>query len=135
MFEYIFYRAYLAYKKHVPNTNHGLSASIAITVLQFCMVSCVVLVFRGFFDFYLLQKNIVLGKIITLGFLALWVFYNYKRYTPKIKEMEKKFAKRPANKWLKDWLFFLLLISTSLSCIFFLPFLFIHLSKWILTGG
>ena len=135
MFEYIFYRAYLSYQKHEPNTNPSFHASIAITVLQFCMVSCVVLVFRGFFDFYLLQKNIVLGKIITLGFLALWVFYNYKRYTPKIKEMEKKFAKRPANKWLKDWLFFLLLISTSLSCIFFLPFLFIHLSKWILTGG
>ena len=83
MFEYIFYRANLAYKKHEPNTNHGLSASIAITVLQFCMVSCVVLVFRGFFDFYLLQKNNVLGKIITLGFIALLVFYNYKHYTPK----------------------------------------------------
>ena len=133
MFEYIFYRAYHAYKKHEPNTNHGLSASIAITVLQFCMVSCVVLVFRGFFDFYLLQKYSVLGKIIVLGLGALWVFYNYKHYTPKIKEMEKKFDKRPANKWLRDWLFFLLLISTSLSCIFFLPFLFIHLLKFILT--
>lgn len=92
------------------------------------------IVLRGFFDFYLLQKNIVLGKIITLGFMALLVFYNYKHYTPKIKEMEKRFAKRPANKWLKDWLFFLLLILISLSCIFFLPFLFIHLLRWILGG-
>ena len=134
MFEYIFYRAYLSYKKHEPNTNHGFSASIALSILQFCMVSCVVLVFRGFFDFYLLQKYSVLGKIITLGFIALLVFYNYKHYTPKIKEMEERFAKCPANKWLKDWLFFFLLISTSLSCIFFLPFLFIHLLRWILGG-
>lgn len=134
MFEYIFYRANLAYKKHEPNTNHGLSASMAISVLQFCMVLCVMLVLRGFFDIYLLPKNNVLAKIIALGFLALLVFYNYKLYTPKIKEMEKKFAKCPANKWLKDWLFFLLLISTSLSCFFFLPFLFIHLLRWIMGG-
>ena len=133
MFEYIFYRANLAYKKHEPNTNHGLSASMAISVLQFCMVSCVVLVFRGFFDFYLLQKNILLGKIITLGLIALLILYNYKHYTPKIKEMDEKFANHPSNKWLKDWLFFLLLILTSLSCIFFFPFLFIHLLKLILA--
>ena len=133
MFEYIFYRLYLSYKKHEPNTNHGFHASVSISVLQICMVLCLMIVLRGFFDFYLLQKNIVLGKIITLGFMALLVFYNYKHYTPKIKEMEKKFDKRPANKWLKDWLFFILLISTSLSCIFFLPFLFIHLLKFILT--
>ena len=91
---------------------------MAISVLQFCMVSCVVLVFRGYFDFYLLQKYSVLGKIITLGFIALLVFYNYKHYTPKIKEMEERFAKCSANKWLKDWLFFLLLILTFLSFIF-----------------
>lgn len=102
MFEYIFYRTYSSYKKHEPNTNHGFSASIALSILQFCMVSCVVLVFRGFFDFYLLPKKIVLAKIIALGFMALLIFYNYKHYTMKINEMEKKFAKRPANKWLKD---------------------------------
>ncbi len=79
---------------------------MAISELQFCMVLCVMLVLRGFFDIYLLPKNNVLAKIIALGFLALLVFYNYKLYTPKIKEMEKKFAKCPANKWLKDWLFF-----------------------------
>lgn len=134
MFEYIFYRLYLSYQKHEPNTNHGFHASLTISAFQFCMVLCVLLVLRGFFDFYLLQKNIVLGKIITLGFMALLVFYNYKRYTSKIKEMEKRFAKRPANKWLKDWLFFLLLILISLSCIFFLPFLFIHLLRWIMGG-
>ena len=134
MFEYIFYRLYLSYKKHEPNTNHGFHASVSISVLQICMVLCLMIVLRGFFDFYLLQKNIVLGKIITLGFMALLVFYNYKHYTPKIKEMEKRFAKRPANKWLKDWLFFLLYFLTSLSCIFFLPFLFIRLLRWILGG-
>ncbi len=134
MFEYIFYRLYLSYKKHEPGTNHGFRASLTISAFQFSMVLCVMLVLRGFFDIYLLPKNIVLGKIITLGFIALLVFYNYKHYTPKIKEMEKKFAKRPANKWLKDWLFFLLLISTSLSCFFFLPFLFIRLLRWILGG-
>ena len=91
---------------------------MAISELQFCMVLCVMLVLRGFFDIYLLPKNNVLAKIIALGFLALLVFYNYKLYTPKIKEMEKKFAKCPANKWLKDWLFFLLLILTFLSFIF-----------------
>lgn len=47
----------------------------------------------------------------------MWVFYNYKHYTPKIEEMEKNFAKPPANKWLKDWLFFFLLIVTFLSFI------------------
>ena len=76
------------------------------------------LVLRGFFDSYLLPKNIVLAKIIALVFMALLIFYNYKHYTPKIKEMEKKFAKRPANKWLKNWLFFLLFILTFLSFIF-----------------
>ena len=134
MFEYIFYRLYLAYKKLEPNTNHGFRASLTISAYQFCMVLCVMLVLRGFFDIYLLPKNIVLAKIIALVFMALLIFYNYKHYTPKIKEMEKKFAKRPANKWLKDWLFFLLLISTSLSCFFFLPFLFIRLLRWILGG-
>ncbi len=134
MFEYIFYRLYLSYKKHEPDTNHGFRAALTISAFQFCMVLCVMLVLRGFFDIYLLPKNNVLAKIIALGFLALLVFYNYKLYTPKIKEMEKKFAKCPANKWLKDWLFFFLLISTSLSCIFFLPFLFIHLLKWMLGG-
>ena len=102
MFEYIFYRLYLSYKKHEPDTNHGFRAALTISAFQFCMVLCVMLVFRGFFDFYLLQKNIVLGKIITLGFIALLVFYNYKHYTPKIKEMEERFAKCSANKWLKD---------------------------------
>ena len=134
MFEYIFYRAYFSYKKHEPNTNHGLSASMALSMLQFCMVLCVMLVLRGFFDLYLLPKRNVLGKFIALGFMALLVFFNYKHYTPKIEEMKKKSANRPINKWLKDWLFFFLLISTSLSCIFFLPFLFIHLLKWILGG-
>ena len=118
MFEYIFYRAYLAYKKHEPNTNHGFSASVAISTLQFCMVLCVTLIFRGFFDIYLLPKNVVLAKVLALGFVALLVFYNYKHYTPKIKEMEVRFANRPVNKWLKDWLFFLLLILTFLSFIF-----------------
>ena len=86
----------------------------------------------GFFDFNLLQKYSLLSKIIALGLGVLWVFY--KHYTPKIKEMEEKFANRPINKWLKDWLFFLLLISTSASCIFFLPFLFINLLNLILGG-
>ena len=118
MFEYIFYRLYLAYKKHEPNTNHGFRASLTISAYQFCMVLCVMLVLRGFFDIYLLPKNNVLAKIIALVFMAILIFYNYKHYTPKIKEMEKKFAKRPANKWLKDWLFFFLLILTFLSFIF-----------------
>lgn len=134
MFEYIFYRLYLAYKKHEPNTNHGFSASLAITVLQLCMVACVMFTSRGFYDCYFLQKNIVLGKIIALGFVALWAFYNYKRYTPKIKELENRFANHPVNKWLKDWLFFLFYFLTSFSCLFFLPFLFIRLLRWILGG-
>jgi hypothetical protein len=82
------------------------------------MVACVMIVLNGCFDIFDLPKDSILGKIITLGFMALLVFFNYKHYTPKIKEMEKRFAKRPANKWLKDWLFFLLLILTFLSFIF-----------------
>lgn len=118
MFEYIFYRLYLSYKKHEPNTNHGFHASFTISVLHFSMVACVMIVLNGCFDIFDLPKDSILGKIITLGFMALLVFFNYKHYTPKIKEMEKRFAKRPANKWLKDWLFFLLLILTFLSFIF-----------------
>ena len=128
MFEYIFYRLYLAYKKHEPNTNHGFHASFTISVLHFSMVACVMIVLNGCFDIISVSKDNILGKIIALGLMALLVFYNYKHYTPKIKEMDERFANHPANKWLKDWLFFLLFILISLSFLF-IPFLFAHLMK------
>ena len=128
MFEYIFYRLNLAYKKHEPNTNHGFSASAALSVFQFFMLGGVMIVLNGCFDIISVSKDNILGKIIALGLMALLVFYNYKHYTPKIKEMEERFANHPANKWLKDWLFFLLFILISLSFLF-IPFLFAHLMK------
>ena len=128
MFEYIFYRLNLAYKKHEPNTNHGFSASAALSVFQFFMLGGVMIVLNGCFDIINVSKDNILGKIIALGLMALLVFYNYKHYTPKIKEMEERFANHPANKWLKDWLFFLLFIFISLSFLF-IPFLFAHLMK------
>ena len=129
MFEYIFYRLNLAYKKHEPNTNHGFSASAALSVFQFFMLGGVMIVLNGCFDIINVSKDNILGKIIALGLMALLVFYNYKHYTPKIKEMEERFANHPANKWLKDWLFFLLFILISLSFLFIPALLFGHLMK------
>ena len=128
MFEYIFYRLNLAYKKHEPNTNHSFSASAALSVFQFFMLGGVMIVLSGGFGVYVLPKSNVLGKIIALGFMALLVFFNYKHYTPKIEKMDEKFANLPVNKWFKDWLFFLLFILISLSFLF-IPFLFAHLMK------
>ena len=126
MFEYIFYRLNLAYKKHEPNTNHGFSASAALSVFQFFMLGGVMIVLNGCFDIINVSKDNILGKI--LGLMALLVFYNYKHYTPKIEKMDEKYANLPINKWLKDWLFFLLFILISLSFLF-IPFLFAHLMK------
>ncbi len=132
MFEYIFYRLNLAYKKHEPNTNHGFSASIALSAFQFFMVGGIIIVLNGCFDIFIVPKDSILGKIIALGLMALLILYNYKHYTPKIKEMDEKFANHPSNKWLKDWLFFLLYILTSLFFLFF-PFLFSNMLKLILS--
>ena len=129
MFEYIFYRLYHAYKKHEPNTNHGFSAALALSAFQFFLVGGIMIVLSGGFGVYVLPKSNVLGKIIALGFMALLVFFNYKHYTPKIKKMDEKFANLPVNKWLKDWLFFLLLILISLSFLFIPALLFGHLMK------
>ena len=128
MFKYIFYRLYLAYKKHEPNTNHGFSAALALSAFQFFMIGGVMIVLSGCLDIYVLPKSDVLGIIIALGFMALLVFFNYKHYTPKIEKLDEKFANLPVNKWLKDWLFFLLFILISLSFLF-IPFLFAHLMK------
>ena len=129
MFEYIFYRLNLAYKKHEPNTNHSFSASAALSVFQFFMLGGVMIVLSGGFGVYVLPKSNVLGKIIALGFMALLVFFNYKHYTPKIEKMDEKFANLPVNKWFKDWLFFLLFILISLSFLFIPALLFGHLVK------
>ena len=129
MFEYIFYRLNLAYKKHEPSTNHGFSASIALSEFQFFLLGGVMIVLNGCFDIISVSKDNILGKIIALGLMALLVFYNYKHYTPKIKEMDERFANHPANKWLKDWLFFLLFILISLSFLFIPALLFGHLMK------
>ena len=129
MFEYIFYRLNLAYKKHEPNTNHSFSASAALSVFQFFMLGGVMIVLSGGFGVYVLPKSNVLGKIIALGFMALLVFFNYKHYTPKIEKMDERFANLPVNKWLKDWLFFLLFILISLSFLFIPALLFGHLMK------
>ena len=88
----------------------------------------------GGFDIDVLPRNRAIGKIVVLGLGALLVFYNYKHYTPRIKEMEERFANHPSIKWLKDWLFFLFYFLTSFSCLFFFPFLFIRLLRWILGG-
>ena len=117
MFKYIFYRLYLAYKKHEPNTNHGFSAALALSAFQFFMIGGVMIVLSGCLDIYVLPKSDVLGIIIALGFMALLVFFNYKHYTPKIEKLDEKFANLPVNKWLKDWSFL------------FIPFLFAHLMK------
>ena len=127
MFEYIFYRLYHAYRKHEPNTNHGFSASAALSVFQFFMLGGVMIVLSGCLDIYVLPKSNVLGIIIALGFMALLVFFNYKHYTPKIEKMDEKFANLPVNKWFKDWLFFLLFILISLSFLFIPALLFGHL--------
>ena len=129
MFEYIFYRLYHAYKKHEPNTNHGFSAAIALSAFQFFLVGGIMIVLSGGFGVYVLPKSNVLGKIIALGFMALLVFFNYKHYTPKIEKMDERFANLPVNKWLKDWLFFLLFILISLSFLFIPALLFGHLMK------
>ena len=128
MFEYIFYRLNLAYKKHEPSTNHGFSASIALSAFQFFLVGGVMNVLNGCFDVFNVPKNSIFGKIIALGFMALLILYNYKHYTPKIEKMDEKYANLPIKKWLKDWLFFLLFILISLSFLF-IPFLFAHLMK------
>ena len=127
MFEYIFYRLNLAYKKHEPNTNHSFSASAALSAFQFFMLGGVMIVLSGGFGINVLPKSNVLGKIIALGFMALLVFFNYKHYTPKIEKMDERFANLPVNKWLKDWLFFLLFILISLSFLFIPALLFGHL--------
>ncbi len=129
MFEYIFYRLNLAYKKHEPNTNSGFSASAALSVFQFFMLGGVMIVLSGGFGINVLPKSNVLGKIIALGFMALLVFFNYKHYTRKIEKMNEKFANHPVNKWFKDWLFFLLFILISLSFLFIPALLFGHLVK------
>ena len=129
MFEYLFYRLYHAYKKHEPNTNHGFSASAALSAFQFFMLGGVMIVLSGGFGINVLPKSNVLGKIIALGFMALLVFFNYKHYTPKIEKMDEKFANLPVNKWFKDWLFFLLFILISLSFLFIPALLFGHLVK------
>ena len=129
MFEYIFYRLNLAYKKHEPNTNHSFSASAALSVFQFFMLGGVMNVLNGCFDIISVSKDNILGKIIALGLMALLVFYNYKHYTPKIEKMDERFANLPVNKWLKDWLFFLLFILISLSFLFIPALLFGHLMK------
>ena len=129
MFEYIFYRLYLTYKKHEPNTNPGFSATLALSAFQICMVGGVMIVLRGVFGIDVLPKNSVVGKIIALGFAALLALYNYKRYSPKIGEMDEKYANLPINKWLKDWLFFFLFILISLSFLFVPALLFGHLMK------
>ncbi len=134
MFEYIFYRLYLSYQKHEPNTNHGISATLALSAFQFFIAGGVMIFISSGFDIDVLPRNRAIGKIVVLGLGALWVFYNYKHYTPKIKELEDRFANHPVNKWLKDWLFFLFYFLTSFSCLFFLPFLFIRLLRWILGG-
>ena len=129
MFEYIFYRLYHAYKKHEPNTNHGFSAALALSAFQFFLVGGIMIVLSGGFGVYVLPKSNVLGKIIALGFMALLVFFNYKHYTPKIEKMDERFANLPVNKWLKDWLFFILFILISLSFLFIPALLFGHLMK------
>ena len=129
MFEYIFYRLNHAYKKHEPNTNHGFSASIALSAFQFFMVGGVLIVLYGCFGIFKVPKDSIFGKIIALGFMALLILYNYKHYTPKIEEMDEKYANFPINKWLKDWLFFFLFILISLSFLFVPALLFGHLMK------
>lgn len=97
MFEYIFYRLYLTYKKHEPNTNPSFSATLALSAFQICMVGGVMIVLSGVFGIDVLPKNSVVGKIIALVFTALLALYNYKHYTPKIEEMDEKYANYKAK--------------------------------------
>ena len=108
MFEYIFYRLYHAYKKHEPNTNHGFSATLALSAFQFFLVGGVMIVLNGCFDVFNVPKDSILGKIIALGFMALLILYNYKHYTPKIEEMDEKYANYKANKWFRTWMLYIL---------------------------
>ena len=108
MFEYIFYRLYLTYKKHEPNTNHSFSATLALSAFQFCMVGGVMIVLNGCFDVFNVPKDSILGKIIAVGFMALLILYNYKHYTPKIEEMDEKYANYKANKWFRTWMLYIL---------------------------
>ncbi len=108
MFEYIFYRLYLTYKKHEPNTNPSFSATLALSAFQICMVGGVMIVLTGVFGIDVLPKNSVVGKIIALGFIALLALYNYKRYSPKIGEMDEKYANYKANKWFRTWMLYIL---------------------------
>ena len=108
MFEYIFYRLYLTCKKHEPNTNPSFSATLALSAFQICMVGGVMIVLSGVFGIDVLPKNSVVGKIIALVFTALLALYNYKRYSPKIGEMDEKYANYKANKWFRTWMLYIL---------------------------
>ena len=72
------------------------------------MVGGVMIVLRGVFGIDVLPKNSVVGKIIALGFAALLALYNYKHYTPKIEEMDEKYANYKANKWFRTWMLYIL---------------------------
>ena len=49
--------------------------------------------------------------------VSLYLF-NYHRYKNRDEEIKEKYKDSKANKWFKDWMFFLLMLL-----LFFLPFL------------
>jgi hypothetical protein len=62
-------------------------------------------------------KGKLLGISIAVVMVSIYLF-NYHRYKNRDEEIKEKYKDCKANKWFKDWMFFLLMLL-----LYFLPFL------------
>ena len=118
VFDYFYYRMLIQYTKQKWNNNPCSSASFFLCLIQLLIVYCIFMYLRPLLvSDPATLKGKLLAIIIAVVMVSLYLF-NYHRYKNRDEEIKEKYKDSKANKWFKDWMFFLLMLL-----LFFLPFL------------
>ena len=118
IFDYFYYRMLIQYSKQKWNSNPCFSASVFLCAIQTLVLYCIFMFLRPFLvSDPATLKGKLLAIIIAVVMVSLYLF-NYHRYKNRDEEIKEKYKDSKANKWFKDWMFFLLMLL-----LFFLPFL------------
>ena len=118
VFDYFYYRMLIQYSKQKWNNNPCSSASLFLCLIQLLVAYCIFMFLRPLFVSNVENlKGRILAISIAVVMLSLYLF-NYHRYKNRDEEIKGKYKDCKANRWFKDWMFFLLMLL-----LFFLPFL------------
>ena len=110
MFDYVFYRLFLMYKKK-EKVGHLFSATAAITCLQIVLLFSIALTINFLTDgmiFSVRPKEGYedLGYIIAGILPVIMALLNYLRFKKKLQSILLKYRNYKANKWFKNWMIF-----------------------------